>query len=147
MPAHLQIVGKGSFKEEFVTCGGVALSALDMRTMESRNVPGLFFAGEVVDIDGITGGFNFQSAWTTGWVAGNAIGTRAAAEQQKTVGLEKRRFDGSRDYGGRENGAGERINGGQDRRLADELNGGGDNNQVESTVRLRGVTGTGNAVK
>lgn len=73
------MVGKGSFKEEFVTCGGVALSGLDMRTMESRNVPGLFFAGEVVDIDGITGGFNFQSAWTTGWVAGTAIAARASS--------------------------------------------------------------------
>lgn len=75
-----QIVGKGSFKEEFVTCGGVALSALDMRTMESKTVPGLFFAGEVVDVDGITGGFNFQSAWTTGWVAGSAIAARAATD-------------------------------------------------------------------
>lgn len=75
-----QIVGKGSFKEEFVTCGGVALSALDMRTMESKTVPGLHFAGEVVDVDGVTGGFNFQSAWTTGWVAGSAIGLAASAE-------------------------------------------------------------------
>lgn len=76
----LQVVGKGSFKDEFVTCGGVSLSSLDMRTMESRTVPGLFFAGEVVDIDGVTGGYNFQSAWTTGWVAGNTIGARAAQE-------------------------------------------------------------------
>lgn len=59
------MLGKGSFKEEFVTCGGVSLSAVDMRTMESRTVPGLFFAGEVVDVDGVTGGYNFQSAW---WV-------------------------------------------------------------------------------
>lgn len=51
-----------------------------MCTMESRTVPRLFFAGEVVDIDGVTGGYNFQSAWTTGWVAGNAIGTRAEQE-------------------------------------------------------------------
>lgn len=50
-----------------------------MRTMESKNVPGLFFAGEVVDVDGVTGGFNFQSAWTTGWVAGSAIGAASAA--------------------------------------------------------------------
>eukprot|EP00903_Cladosiphon_okamuranus_P012630 g11816.t1 len=75
----LQIVGKGSFKEEFVTCGGVALSALDMRTMESKSVPGLFFAGEVVDVDGVTGGFNFQSAWTTGFVAGSAVGAANTA--------------------------------------------------------------------
>ncbi|CAN0471909.1 unnamed protein product, partial [Ascophyllum nodosum] len=75
---EFEVVGKGSFKEEFVTCGGVSLSELDMRTMESRGVPGLYFAGEVVDIDGVTGGYNFQSAWTTGWVAGSAIGARAA---------------------------------------------------------------------
>lgn len=72
-----QVVGKGAFREEFVTCGGVALSGIDMQTMESRHVPGLFFAGEVIDIDGITGGFNFQSAWTTAWVAGCALGAKA----------------------------------------------------------------------
>jgi hypothetical protein len=68
---HIQ--GKGVFKEEFVTCGGVALREVDFRTMQSRRVPGLFFAGEVLDIDGVTGGFNFQSAWTTGWIAGQAL--------------------------------------------------------------------------
>jgi len=83
-----QIVGKGSFKEEFVTCGGVALSALDMRTMQSKSVPGLFFAGEVVDVDGVTGGFNFQSAWTTGWVAGSAIGAAARAAGAAAVDRE-----------------------------------------------------------
>ncbi|CAB1109748.1 unnamed protein product [Ectocarpus sp. CCAP 1310/34] len=82
---EFQIVGKGSFKEEFVTCGGVALSALDMRTMESKTVAGLHFAGEVVDVDGVTGGFNFQSAWTTGWVAGSAIGSAASAEGTTTT--------------------------------------------------------------
>lgn len=66
--------GKGVFKEEFVTCGGVKLSEVDFKTMESRRCPGLYFAGEVLDIDGVTGGFNFQSAWTTGWLAGQAIG-------------------------------------------------------------------------
>lgn len=80
-----QIIGKGSFKEEFVTCGGVALSSLDMRTMESKSVPGLFFAGEVVDVDGVTGGFNFQSAWTTGWVAGTAIAAAAAAAPRPVI--------------------------------------------------------------
>ncbi|MEQ8246009.1 NAD(P)/FAD-dependent oxidoreductase, partial [Fulvivirga sp.] len=59
-----------TFKEEFVTCGGVALSDINNETMESKRVPGLYFAGEVMDIDGITGGFNFQVAWTTGWIAG-----------------------------------------------------------------------------
>ncbi len=66
------IAGKGKFKEEFVTCGGVHLKEVDFTRMESKIVPGLFFAGEVLDIDGITGGFNFQSAWTTGWIAGQA---------------------------------------------------------------------------
>ena len=67
------IQGKGQFKEEFVTCGGVNLKEVNFKTMQSRLVDGLFFAGEVLDIDGITGGFNFQSAWTTGWLAGNAM--------------------------------------------------------------------------
>lgn len=62
--------GKTTFKEEFVTCGGVSLQGIDPHTMESRNCPGLYFTGEVMDIDGITGGFNFQAAWTTGFIAG-----------------------------------------------------------------------------
>jgi hypothetical protein len=70
-----EIQGKGVFKEEFVTCGGVRLKEVDFKTMESRICPGLYFAGEILDIDGITGGFNFQSAWTTGWLAGRAIAT------------------------------------------------------------------------
>jgi predicted Rossmann fold flavoprotein len=68
-----QIIGKGQFKEEFVTCGGVHLDEVNFRTLESRIVPNLYFAGEILDIDGVTGGFNFQSAWTTGWLAGNAM--------------------------------------------------------------------------
>jgi len=71
---EFMIEGKGQFKEEFVACGGVRLDEVDFKTMQSRLVPGLFFAGEVLDIDGITGGFNFQSAWTTGWLAGSALG-------------------------------------------------------------------------
>ena len=67
------IEGKGQFKDEFVTCGGVKLNEVDFKTMQSRIVPDLFFAGEVLNIDGLTGGFNFQSAWTTGWLAGNAL--------------------------------------------------------------------------
>jgi predicted Rossmann fold flavoprotein len=66
--------GKSTFKEEFVTCGGVRLDEVDFRTLESRLVPGLHFAGEILDIDGVTGGFNFQSAWTTGRLAGLALG-------------------------------------------------------------------------
>lgn len=69
-----QIQGKGVFKEEFVTCGGVSLKEVNFKTMESRVCPHLYFAGEVLDIDGVTGGFNFQSAWTTSWIAGNACG-------------------------------------------------------------------------
>ena len=70
-----RIRGKGQFKEEFVTAGGVALDEVNFRTMESRIVPGLHFAGEILDIDGVTGGFNLQSAWTTGWLAGGAMVT------------------------------------------------------------------------
>jgi predicted Rossmann fold flavoprotein len=67
------IQGKGVFKDEFVTCGGVNLKEVDFSTMQSKTCPGLFLAGEILDIDGVTGGFNFQSAWTTGWLAGHAI--------------------------------------------------------------------------
>ena len=70
---ELAVTGKSLNKDEFVTCGGVKLSEVDFKTMESRICPGLYFAGELLDIDGITGGFNFQSAWTTGWIAGHAM--------------------------------------------------------------------------
>jgi predicted Rossmann fold flavoprotein len=70
-----QITGKGAFKEEFVTCGGVDLKSVNFQTMESKICPGLYFAGEILDIDGVTGGFNFQSAWTTGYLAGMAMGS------------------------------------------------------------------------
>jgi predicted Rossmann fold flavoprotein len=69
------VKGKTTFKEEFVTAGGVALHEVDVNTMQSKIAPGLFFAGEVLDIDGVTGGFNFQNAWTTGWIAAKAIAT------------------------------------------------------------------------
>ncbi|MEI6088762.1 MAG: NAD(P)/FAD-dependent oxidoreductase, partial [Bacteroidota bacterium] len=65
--------GKTTFKEEFVTCGGIKLSEIDPNTMQSKKVEHLFFAGEIMDIDGVTGGFNFQNAWTSGWIAANAI--------------------------------------------------------------------------
>ena len=64
------VLGKTTFKEEFVTCGGISMSSINQRTLESKSCPGLYFAGEVLDIDGITGGYNFQAAWTTGWIAG-----------------------------------------------------------------------------
>jgi predicted Rossmann fold flavoprotein len=68
-----QIDGKSTYKDEFVTCGGVKLQEVDFKTLESHICPGLYFAGEVLDVDGVTGGFNFQNAWTTSWLAGNAI--------------------------------------------------------------------------
>lgn len=70
---RLAVSGKGIFKEEFVTCGGVNLKEVDFKTMQSRVSGGLYLAGEILDIDGITGGFNFQSAWTTGWIAGMSM--------------------------------------------------------------------------
>jgi predicted Rossmann fold flavoprotein len=70
---EFQVTGKSLNKDEFVTCGGVRLGEVNFKTMESRICPGLFFAGELLDIDGITGGFNFQAAWTTGWIAGRAM--------------------------------------------------------------------------
>ncbi len=72
LPTHFQIEGKTTNKEEFVTCGGVCLKEIDFRTMESKLCKGLHFAGEILDIDGITGGFNFQNAWTTGYICANA---------------------------------------------------------------------------
>ena len=68
-----QIAGRAAFKDEFVTCGGVSLSAVDPNTLESKDTPHLYFAGEVLDIDGITGGFNFQAAWTTAYTVAQAI--------------------------------------------------------------------------
>ena len=72
-----QIAGRAPFKDEFVTCGGVSLSAVNPSTLESRTIPHLYFAGEVLDIDGVTGGFNFQAAWTTAY----AVATAIAAQQ------------------------------------------------------------------
>lgn len=74
--ARFEVRGKTTNKEEFVTCGGIRLDEVDFRTMESRLVPGLHFAGECLDIDGLTGGFNFQAAWTGGHIAGMAMSRR-----------------------------------------------------------------------
>jgi predicted Rossmann fold flavoprotein len=71
-----RVTGRGVYRDEFVTAGGVSLKEVDFKTMQSRCVTGLFMAGECLDVDGVTGGFNFQSAWTTATLAG-----RAAAEQ------------------------------------------------------------------
>jgi predicted Rossmann fold flavoprotein len=73
--SEFSVTGKSLNKDEFVTCGGVRLNEINFKTMESKICSGLFFAGEVLDIDGITGGFNFQAAWTTGWIAGRALAT------------------------------------------------------------------------
>lgn len=67
------IEGKTTYKQEFVTAGGVSLKEVDFKSMQSKRTPGFFFAGEVLNIDGVTGGFNFQNAWTTGWLAGTAM--------------------------------------------------------------------------
>ncbi|CCH02110.1 HI0933 family protein [Fibrella aestuarina BUZ 2] len=71
--SQFQVSGKSTFKDEFVTCGGISLGSIDPQTLESQAHPNLFFAGEVLDVDGITGGFNFQNAWTTGYVAGQQL--------------------------------------------------------------------------
>ena len=76
MRTEFSVTGKSLNKEEFVTCGGVRLSEVNFKTMESKVCPGLFFAGELLDIDGVTGGFNFQAAWTTGWLAGRAMAAK-----------------------------------------------------------------------
>ena len=72
MRISIKSEGKTTHKEEFVTCGGVTLKEVHFKTMESKICPGLFFAGEILDIDGVTGGFNFQNAWTTGFIAGTS---------------------------------------------------------------------------
>lgn len=77
-PYHVK--GKTTFKEEFVTCGGVMLSEIDPQTMESRKVPGIYFAGEILDADGITGGYNFQHAWSSGWIAASNIAREVKSE-------------------------------------------------------------------
>lgn len=73
---QLMVKGKTTFKEEFVTCGGIELSEIEAMTMESKRIPGLYFAGEMMDVDGITGGFNFQHAWTSGWIAASHMSLR-----------------------------------------------------------------------
>ena len=74
------VTGKSLNKDEFVTCGGVRLGEVNFKTMESRLCPGLHFAGELLDVDGLTGGFNFQAAWTTGWLAGRAMAGRISGK-------------------------------------------------------------------
>ncbi|MEO6839030.1 MAG: NAD(P)/FAD-dependent oxidoreductase [Ginsengibacter sp.] len=74
---QFHVKGKTTFKEEFVTAGGIKLNEIDANTMQSKIVPNLFFAGEILDVDGITGGFNFQHAWTSGWIAAREIAMKS----------------------------------------------------------------------
>ena len=74
--SSLNISGQNRFKDEFVECGGVSLTEIDFKTMQSKICPRLYFAGEILDVDGITGGFNFQNAWTTGWLAAQHMVSR-----------------------------------------------------------------------
>ena len=69
----MQVNGKSTFKDEFVTAGGIDLKEVDFKTMESKLIPNLFFAGEVLNIDALTGGFNFQAAWSEAWVMAENI--------------------------------------------------------------------------
>jgi predicted Rossmann fold flavoprotein len=93
--APLPFSGKDSNKDEFVTCGGVTWASVDTKRMESRLVPGLFFAGELLDVDGITGGHNFQSCWTTGYVAGHAAAEHARLHQGSSSGSSSGHHQGS----------------------------------------------------
>ena len=81
-----KIAGRAAFKDEFVTCGGVDLAAVNTNTLESKTLPQLYFAGEVLDIDGITGGFNFQAAWTTAYVVSMAINQQAGCSRSPSEG-------------------------------------------------------------
>jgi predicted Rossmann fold flavoprotein len=81
---RLSIQGRGPFGEEFVTAGGVDLGEVNLATMESRRCAGLYLAGELLDVDGVTGGFNFQACWSGGWLAGEAIATSFLTESDQT---------------------------------------------------------------
>ena len=81
-----QIAGRAAFKDEFVTCGGIDLSGINPNTLEAKTLPQFYFAGEVLDIDGITGGFNFQAAWTTAYVVSMAITQQVRCSQSPSEG-------------------------------------------------------------
>lgn len=82
---EFEVKGKTTFKEEFVTCGGIRLSEIDPHSMQSRKQPGLFFAGEIMDVDGVTGGFNFQHAWSSGWIAAKSIARASLEAAQEDI--------------------------------------------------------------
>ncbi len=77
---EMKVEGKTTYKEEFVTAGGIKLTEVDPATMQSRKAEGLYFAGEILDVDGVTGGFNFQHAWTSGWIAGKSIASLSSSK-------------------------------------------------------------------
>ena len=79
---QFHVRGKTTFKEEFVTAGGIKLNEISANTMESKIIPNLYFAGEIMNVDGITGGFNFQHAWTSGWIAAQQICYSSSAEKK-----------------------------------------------------------------
>lgn len=82
---EVDVTGKGVFKEEFVTAGGVKLADINMKKMESKKCPGLFCCGELLNVDGITGGYNFQNCWSTGWVAGNSAAEFVSSSTQESI--------------------------------------------------------------
>lgn len=84
---EFRVTGKSLNKDEFVTCGGVKLGEVNFQTMESKLCPGLYFAGELLDIDGVTGGFNFQAAWTTGFIAGRAMAHSMGFSAPQPIGI------------------------------------------------------------
>jgi predicted Rossmann fold flavoprotein len=86
---ELRVSGKSLNQDEFVTCGGVPLNEVNLKSMESRICAGLYFGGELLDIDGVTGGFNFQAAWTTGWLAGRAMASSLASEHDRQAELRR----------------------------------------------------------
>jgi predicted flavoprotein YhiN len=84
LSCSLEVTSKGTFKDEFVTAGGVALKGIDMKKMESKLYPGLFMCGELLNIDGVTGGFNFMNCWSTGYVAGTSAAEYCLEQEQNT---------------------------------------------------------------
>ena len=82
MTCRVEVTSKSTNKDEFVTACGVVLSSINMKTMQSKNIPGLFFCGELLNVDGVTGGFNFYNCWSTGYVAGTSAATYTSTQQQ-----------------------------------------------------------------
>jgi len=89
---EVALTGRAPFRDEFVTCGGISLSSVNASTLESKVHPGLYFAGEVLDVDGVTGGFNFQAAWTTAYVVAKSIAGRQEEDKRgdKRIKEDKR---------------------------------------------------------